>query len=90
MRALVGRAQRGVRVQLGQPGRLAAELVPRLALGVVAEQLQRDHRREQAREEDGQQEEGRKPEAKRPEHPYEGYAAARYAAGAGLRSEATL
>ena len=69
LRALVRRAQRGVRVQLGQPGRLTAQLVPGLVLRVVAKQLQCDRRGEQAGEEDGQQEEGWKPEAKRPEHP---------------------
>src|SRR5262249_50279957 len=86
--ALVVRAQRGGRVQRREARRLALELPHRLRVGQVAEEANRERARDEREHEDDSDEESREPEAQRPEH--RGLRVTAYAAGAGVRSEATL
>ena len=67
-RSLVGGPQRGVGVELREPGRLALQLLDRLAARVGLEEPQRDQRRDDAGEHDPEQEQGRQAESQRPEH----------------------
>ena len=86
--ALVVRAQRGGGVQRREPRRLALELVDRLRVSQVAEEPDRERSGDEREHENDSDEESREPEAERPEHL--GIRVTAYAAGAGVRSEATL
>src|SRR5262249_6843411 len=57
-----------LRVELRDPGRLAAELAERLLVREVAEELQRDHGRDEAGQQDAREEEERQPDPEGPEH----------------------
>src|SRR5205085_10251586 len=57
-----------VRVEVGEPRRLAIQLRPRPRERVAVEQAERERRRDEPREDDAGEEEGRKPEAQRAQH----------------------